>query len=138
MLTSTSKFQVLGDLIEVLTSGEETGGRLCALRQTCRPGSGPPPHWHENEDELFMVVEGRFELFDGTIWTELPKGQTAFALRGQVHTFRNCGDAEGTIIVVATPGKFDEYLRAISGIQMPQDAGRLIEISVAYGIHFVQ
>lgn len=132
-----TKFNVFEEPVEVLLSKVMTGGRFSVVTQTCEPGGGPPPHWHDNEDEFFMTLEGEFELFDGEGWKPLPKHAVGFKLRGQVHTFRNCGTTSGKILCLATPGALDEYLRAIAPLHMPEDLGRLIEISTPYGIHFL-
>jgi quercetin dioxygenase-like cupin family protein len=130
------RFKVFGEPVEVLVSSSSTGGSSCAITQTSPPGGGPPPHWHANEDELFMALEGEFELFDGKDWHKLPNGEMAFAHRGNVHTFRNCGKTTGKILCVATPGGLDEYLEAISILSIPTDIERLTEISNSYGITF--
>lgn len=130
-------FHVFGDPVDVLTAASQTNRTMSAITQTCQPGGGPPPHWHDREDEFFMVLEGQFEIFNGTTWTTLKESETAFALRGQVHTFRNNGDTVAKILCVSTPGQLDEYLEAISPIVMPQDAPRLFEISDDFGIHFL-
>src|SRR5438046_7615589 len=33
-----------------------------------RPGGGPPPHYHSNEDETFHVLEGRFAFLADGQW----------------------------------------------------------------------
>ena len=137
-VTNTNKtFNVFGDPVEVRAAAAVTGGGFSAVVQTCQPGGGPPPHWHDSEDEFFVTLEGEFEMFDGQNWHTLPKDQSLMATRGNVHTFRNSGSGEGKILCIAIPGRLDEYLAEISPIQKPQDAGRLVEISDRYGIHFV-
>jgi quercetin dioxygenase-like cupin family protein len=134
---AAQRFNVFGEPVEVLVSTAMTNGSFAAITQTCAPGGGPPPHKHANEDEIFTVLEGEFELFDGREWHPLPRGEVGHALRGQVHTFRNCGTTKGKILIVATPGGLDVYLRSISGLVMPQDAAELVEISEPFGIAFV-
>lgn len=130
-------FNVLGDDIEILIPSSESRSSFSLLVTVAKPGGGPPPHFHDNEDEIFRVLEGEFEIFDGKSWSKLPIGEYAYVLRGNVHTFRNVGDTVGRIQVIAIPGKFDGYLEAISPLQMPQDGAKLTEISDEYGIHFV-
>lgn len=136
-MSSNQTFTVFGEPVEVLVSSAETHGSFCILVQTCPPGGGPPPHVHAKEDEIFTPLEGEFELFDGKQWHPLIKGQYKHTLRGQVHTFRNAGPMEGKMLVIVTPGGLDEYLKAISPLQMPQDLQRLTEISDNYGIKFI-
>ena len=54
---------VLGDLYEFKATGEDTGGRFALWKTTTPPGNpGPPPHIHHNEDEVFYLLEGEWEL----------------------------------------------------------------------------
>lgn len=110
---------------------------MCAMMQFCPPGGGPPPHVHTNEDELFIVFEGEFEMFDGTGWSKVTRGEQNFTRRGQVHTFRNCGSTDGSLLCVATPGNLDRFFEQIAPLSVPQDMGRIIEISAAHGISYV-
>lgn len=132
------QFKVFGEPVKVLVTSEETGGSFAAIHQTSPPGGGPPPHIHYLEDEVFTVIEGEFEIFDGVAWHKLAKGETASALRGRVHTFRNCGSTPGTIQAIIIPGTgMDNYLEKISVLTMPGDAPQLKEISDRYGIKFI-
>ena len=54
---------VLGDLYEFKATGEDTGGRFALWKTTTPPGNpGPPPYIHHNEDEVFYLLEGEWEL----------------------------------------------------------------------------
>lgn len=130
-------FHVLGETVEVLVTSESTNYSFCMIVQTSPPGGGPPPHVHKFEDEIFTVVEGEFEIFDGERWNKLAPGEQVHTLRNRVHTFRNCGKTPGKIHCVAIDGRLDEYLDAISQLQMPGDMPRLLDISKEYGITFV-
>ncbi len=129
-------FNVFGDPVEVIVPASATNGTFSIITQTCQPGGGPPPHSHTREDEAFTVLEGEFELFDGVAWHPLHRGETRYALRGGVHTFRNSGSTIGKILIFATPGGLDRYLTDIAPLVMPQDIADLISISNPYGITF--
>ena len=128
---------VLGEQVEVLVSSKSTHNSFFVGVQTSPPGGGPPPHVHEREDELFTVLEGEYELFDGQQWTPFCRGEYQSKLRGELHTFRNCGSTTGKMLIMATPGGLDEYFEFISPLTLPQDITRLIEISKMFGITFV-
>ena len=136
-MTPKKTFKVLGETVEILVTSEETRGSFCILVQTSPPGGGPPPHLHEFEDEIFTPLDGDFELFDGKQWTRVPCGQSAHTLRGERHTFRNAGTADGRIQCIAIGGRLDEYLEAISPFAIPNDLPKLMEISAKYGITFL-
>lgn len=129
-------FMVLGEPVEILVDSQMTNSAFTVLTQTSPPGGGPPPHSHSREDEIFTVLEGDFELFDGTTWHPLPQGASARGVRGGVHCFRNCGESAGKIQIIASPAGFEEYLEEISPLTLPQDMDRLLQISERYGITF--
>ena len=129
-------FAVFGEPVDVLVSGEMTGGLSAMMVQISPPGGGPPPHVHLNEDETFYVLEGEFELLKNGEWVKCAAGESCFAERGSMHTFRNSGKTDGKILVFATPAGLDRYLEEISVLTMPQDVAKLIEISDRYGISF--
>jgi uncharacterized cupin superfamily protein len=130
-------FHVFGEQVEILVTTASTNGSFCMLVQTSPPGGGPPPHLHQFEDEIFTVLEGEFELFDGERYTRLEPGVHAHTLRNQPHTFRNCGKVEGKMVCVAVGGRLDEYLESISPLEIPRDMERVLQISAEYGIHFL-
>lgn len=129
-------FTVLGELVEILVDRQMANGAFTVLTQTSPPGGGPPPHSHSREDEIFTVLEGDFELFDGTRWHPLPRGESARGVRGGVHAFRNCGQSTGKVHIIASPAGFEEYLEEISPLTLPQDMDRLLQVSESYGITF--
>ncbi|MGI4790127.1 MAG: cupin domain-containing protein [Janthinobacterium lividum] len=128
-------FKVFGEPVEILVSMEETTQAFTILTQTSPPGGGPPLHRHTFEDEIFTVVAGEYEVFDSGIWTKLLPGDVAYALRGSIHTFRNCGSQTGKLQAVIVPGtELEHYLEDISVLTLPQDALRVLEISAQYGL----
>jgi quercetin dioxygenase-like cupin family protein len=133
-----SNFSVFGEPVEVLLNHNQSDGRLVVVTQTCRPGGGPPPHRHEYEDELFQTVSGRFELFDGATdsWAEIPPGRVIFSPRGSTHTFRNCGDSDGTIQIVVSGSNLDEFLFGLSRFEIPRDLQPMIDYSATFGITY--
>ncbi|MBV8955009.1 MAG: cupin domain-containing protein, partial [Solirubrobacterales bacterium] len=65
------------------------------------PGGGfRIPHWHEDLDEAFYVLEGEIEfLLDGQ-WRRAVAGSTVFVAAGTVHAFRNASDQPARQLVV--------------------------------------
>jgi len=122
--------------VEVLVSSRSTQNAFCVVVETCKPGGGPPPHFHVREDELFRVLEGDFEMFDGQRWEPFVPGEIKFKARGQVHAFRNCGVSVGQMMAILSPGGIDNFFEAISAIDLPEEIERLIEVSNMFGITF--
>lgn len=137
-MSTYKTFRVFGEEIEILIDGNTSKGTVTVLTQTSPPGGGPPLHSHTYEDETFTVLQGEFELFDGTSWQPLPKGQAFFAPRGGVHSFRNSGTTEGKMLIYASPAGMDDYLEQISPLSVPNDLEELKKISQRFGIQFVE
>ena len=78
-----------GDCATFHLTGAQTGGRCTMFTSVTPPGGGPPPHRHENEDEWFLVLEGRAEFFHDGKWTEVSVGGSVFMQRGTVHNWVN-------------------------------------------------
>ena len=135
-MTAIKSFPVLGDFVEMLVTEDMTQGASATLLETSPPGGGPPPHQHQNEDETFFVVEGEYELLMDGAWIRASRGDAFYRARGTLHGFRNCGATDGKMLIVVQPGRFQSYLEEISPLSVPQDLGKLIEISNRYGITF--
>jgi mannose-6-phosphate isomerase-like protein (cupin superfamily) len=131
-----TQFSIFGEPVELVLTSDKTNGAFSIGRQTCKPGSGTPPHVHQNEDEVFSVVTGRFEIFDGSVWTEIPDKGVSFAPRGGVHCFRNCGDTEGTIQFICSGDRFDIFLEGLSRYSLPEDVQAIVDYSATYGITY--
>lgn len=131
-----TKFNIFGEPVELLVTSEETGGAFSIGRQTCKPGSGTPPHVHQYDDEVFSVITGAFEIFDGDTWTQIPEHGVVFARRGQVHCFRNCGTTEGTIQFVCSGSRFDHFLEGLAEYNMPEELQAMVDYSLTYGITY--
>ena len=133
-----TKFNVFGQPVEMLVASSATNGSYSVGRQMCAPGTGTPPHLHQNEDEMFSVVSGRFEIYDGDTdtWTEVAKDAVVFAPRGHVHCFRNSGDADGVIQFVAGGATFDVFLEGLARFELPGDLQAIVDYSAGYGISY--
>ncbi|MHC4910460.1 MAG: cupin domain-containing protein [Planctomycetota bacterium] len=132
--------RAFGDEITVLLSGEDTGGAFTAFTDVTPPGGGPPPHFHDNEDEWFFPQEGRVEFFLEGAWREVPVGGAVFAPKGSVHTFRNIGDGPLTMLIHTAPAGFEVFFAtSAEEFAKPEgpDMARLVEIAGEHGIHFV-
>lgn len=134
------KLRAFGDEIVVHMGGAETGGRYTAFTCVTPRGGGPPPHYHSEEDEWFVPLEGRVEfLLDGE-WREVPLNSLLFIPRGTVHTFRNCGDTPLRVLTHTAPAGFEVFFaRCAAEFAKPgtPDMARIMEISAEHGIHFV-
>jgi len=57
------------------------------------PGGGfAVPHWHDDLDEVFYVLEGEIEYLLHDSWMPAPAGTTVFVPARTAHAFRNATD----------------------------------------------
>ncbi len=110
---------ILGSQVEVLISGAMTEGRSVTLMEISPPGGGPPPHMHQNEDETFYIVEGEYEFLVDGAWVRGVAGESFHTNRGSVHTFRNCGESTGRLLMFVAPAAFEHFLEEISPLSYP-------------------
>jgi quercetin dioxygenase-like cupin family protein len=125
--------------VEFLLTGAQTDGKLCQWIETTPPGVGPPPHWHENDDEWFHVLEGRVSFLTEGTWNEVGPGATAFVPKGAVHAFENVGDTPSRMLISTSPAGFETFFtRCAAEFAQPggPDMQRVNEIAGEHGIHF--
>lgn len=133
--------RAFGDEIALHLSAADTGGQFSMWTNTTPPGGGPPPHYHLHEDEWFFPLEGRVEFLRHGNWVEVPLHTAVFMPRGEVHAFRNPGDAALVMLIQTTPGGFERFFEACAlefTKPLPPDFNRIAEISAGFGIFYVE
>jgi len=85
--------------------GPTLSGQIALLESELPPGGGfGVPHWHEDLDEIFYVLEGEIEyLLDGS-WHRAAADTTVFIPAGTVHAFRNASGHRARQLAVGPPG----------------------------------
>lgn len=132
-------YRAFGDEVTFLLTGAQTAGQYVVFLECTPPGGGPPPHWHDNEDELFHVLEGRVSFFADGKWTETGPGTAVFAPRKSVHTFKNTGPTPCRMLITASPAGFERFFMAAAAeFARPNgpDMARAVAIANEHGIHF--
>jgi quercetin dioxygenase-like cupin family protein len=77
----------------------------CASEWSVEPGgSGPGPHSHEAQDEIFIVTEGTMWFLAGEDWLAAPAGTFLRIPAGVTHDFENRGAERATAFNVFIPG----------------------------------
>lgn len=123
---------VLGELVHVKVSAQDSAGALSIFEITSPPGSGPPLHVHTREDEAYVVLEGEYHFQIGDQRIRAGRGATLFSPRNTPHTFSNMTDRPARLLVMTTPGGFENFFldidrAAATGPLTPADAARIIE-----------
>ena len=113
-----------------------TGGALGMLEAIVPPGEGPPLHVHEREDEFFRVLSGCFGFWCAGDYVELTAGGCIALPRGVPHRFRNIGDKDGHLMVVVTPGGFENFFPIIE-LCKPETPEQIASVAKDFGLTFL-
>ncbi|KAF7553477.1 hypothetical protein G7Z17_g3600 [Cylindrodendrum hubeiense] len=103
----------------VLEDGSRTDNRIGAAEFTLPPGlKGPPAHWHEMHDELFLTTKGtiRYHLpkADGTEdLIDAKEGDFVTVPVRAPHTFSNPTDQEVKFVNTYTPAYYINYFKLL-------------------------
>jgi quercetin dioxygenase-like cupin family protein len=125
--------------VKVLLSTEATGGAISVLMGRIKPGEGPGDHVHFNQEEIFFIVEGTFELTVGGQTTTAGPGTIVFIPRNVVHRFKNICDTTGCMLDWTLPGGQDHYFKAISelGASGGLTGEKVMEINEQFDTQFL-
>lgn len=131
---------ILGDLVNILVSGNDVDGGFCIMEDRTEPQGGPPLHRHNREHEWWYILEGlyRFEI-DGRIVVAGP-GASLFAARGTVHTFQNIGRTVGRMLVLCQPAGLDSFfedLAAATAASDVPDPATIVSVFEKHGLDLV-
>ena len=86
--------KVMKDTIHVDKYGFETKGEYTQGTLLCKPGGGPPLHFHRSYSEKFVALEGDLIVYlDGEKLTLKP-GESATVPAGKTHTFTAEGETD--------------------------------------------
>jgi mannose-6-phosphate isomerase-like protein (cupin superfamily) len=125
--------------VKVLLTTEATGGAVSVLMGRIKPGEGPGDHVHFNQEEMFFIVEGTYEMTVGGQTTTAGPGTIVFIPRNVVHHFKNVGNTTGCILDLSLPGGHDHYFKAIS--ELAADGGftgeKVMEINKKFNTQFL-
>ena len=135
----------MGGLVTVHADAASTHGQFALIEASGRPGGEPPLHVHQNEDELFYVVEGQLTVFCGGREMTLQASDSGFLPRGIPHTFKIASDF-ARFLVYITPAGFEEYFREIgSPANTPEqhvypirpDYKKMTQVAARLGVRFL-
>ena len=92
--------------------GAETDDRYCVSEWWMEPrNTGPGAHHHDDNDEVFYVLEGTASMLIGDQWVDVGKGSFIRIPAGVTHDFENRTDAP--------MGLLNFSFQAASRIKMP-------------------
>lgn len=74
---------------------------------------GPGAHKHDENEEVFYVLEGVASILIGEDWHTMPKGSLCIIPRGVMHDFRNESFERIGLLNIFLPGGFEAMMPAI-------------------------
>lgn len=124
---------------------DDSQGQLSIVDHRVPPGFAPPPHIHQASDEAFLVLDGEFEGFCGDQAWRAGPGSLVYLPHGIPHGFTVSAAGPGRLIVVVSPGGFDQFVAAAgqpaSDLRLPEpvspDPARLTQLAAAHGIRIL-
>ena len=130
---------VIGDKQTFKLTGKDTNGLFTLIEEENEPGTGIPPHVHENEDEVFKVIEGEMELTVGDKTTILKAGDLAFGPRGIPHSWKIVGNSKAKVILSVFPAGIEDMFEELGTLHPgPPDFPKVTEICGRYGVKFIR
>jgi quercetin dioxygenase-like cupin family protein len=129
-----------GAQILVKLADADTHGAIAIFHEIAPPLSGPPLHRHSHEDEWFYVLNGEITLQIDGERTVLSAGSSGFAPRGTVHTFQNFGNSPAEMLVIATPGRLNLFLKELAALNAggsTPDMDGIERVAADYGMEIL-
>jgi mannose-6-phosphate isomerase-like protein (cupin superfamily) len=105
---------VFGEVnVVIRVSAEDSGGAMTVMEEV-PPMVDTPLHVHNNEDELFYIVEGDHIVTVGDEEHRLGPDDALFAPRGVPHAQRRVEPGVGRELIVFTPGGMEQFFRDLA------------------------
>ena len=137
------QLDILGDLVRILATADQTAGAFGAVEVTVSPGGGAPPHANSRESLGFYVAEGSLQFITEGEMAELDAGSWFYAPPGTRHTFHNATDTPARLLMIVAPGGFEAMFAEVGRtlndgeeLRPPSEdeIGRLMETAPRYGV----
>jgi mannose-6-phosphate isomerase-like protein (cupin superfamily) len=104
---------VAGNNITVRLSAEQTAGAYSVFELSVPPNAGAGLHIDKNWDEWWHVMEGTFSFTLNGEQVKLSAGGFAYGPKGKAHSFKNVGQATGTLVMITMPSGLEKFFKTI-------------------------
>jgi len=129
---------VIGDKQTFKLTGKDTNGQFLLIEELNEPGTVIPLHVHENEDEIFKILEGEMELTIGNETMTLTEGDLAFAPRGIPHSWKIVGDKTAKVILSVFPAGLEYMFEELGELPPgPPNFETITKICGKYDVRFL-
>jgi quercetin dioxygenase-like cupin family protein len=103
----------LDTLVNIRVSEKDNADGISVLEHRAYQNDSPPLHIHENEDEIFYVLEGEFRFLVKDEEHHLIPGDILTAPKGIPHTYKIESAEGGRWMTVTNRGDFERFVKAI-------------------------
>lgn len=133
-------WNVFGVKITGKILSEDTDGAYSVIITNTPPNAGPPPHIHQNEEELFYILKGNYTFYCGNQIIDAPEGSLVKLPKGIPHYFKNIDTIMGITINTITPGGFENFFKTIANLSKTKKPTRqeIDSIAKLYSLKFVK
>lgn len=120
----------------VRATAQSTNGGFGLVEHLEMPaGFTSPYHTHHLEDEAFYVLEGSMAFVSDGHWSVAGPGTYVFGPRNVPHGFKVLGDAPARMLLLCTPGGFEQFITELSGpVPEPPDMAKLMALAAQYQV----
>ncbi|MXV53073.1 cupin domain-containing protein [Pedobacter sp. HMF7647] len=102
----------LGAMTAIFKADEkETDEKYSVSEWWLEPNSnGPGPHQHDDQDQIFYVLEGTMSILVADNWIDADKGTFVRIPTNTIHTFANRTDKKAGMLNLDVPGGFEKNM----------------------------
>jgi mannose-6-phosphate isomerase-like protein (cupin superfamily) len=133
---SAPALNILGEELRPLTPAG--GGLSVQVFDTTAPDeapgeAGPPPHRHP-WDEIYVVLAGILDVFDGETWRGAGAGSCVTVPAMQWHAYRN-GTADCRFLTITGPGRAREFFEhSAAELTTPPDMSAALALAARHDV----
>jgi quercetin dioxygenase-like cupin family protein len=125
-----------GELTYFLSTAAETDGKVTVFDSYFPKGSGVPWHIHKLDEELFLVISGKYQIGVGDEEFELGPGEMAIAGIGVPRAFWATTDDARLIVINAPAGPAEGFLRYMQSLTQRPDEAVFQRCEEEFGVIF--
>jgi quercetin dioxygenase-like cupin family protein len=134
-----SPFRFLGVPTLLRATADTTNGAFGLIEHSMMPpGFGSPYHVHHREDESFYVLQGHVAFISDGAWFTAGPGDFVFGPRNIPHGFKVTGTTPAQMLVLVSPGGFEQFIKALSEpgdtSVSPHDIAKIEAVAAEYGV----
>lgn len=131
--TDGPRLRVVGDVMRVLATGEQTGGAFEIFEMEGPEGSGPPPHAHP-WSEAYLVIEGEADVYLDGKHTAAGPGSFFHIPAGTTHAYRIRSKA-ARFVVITSPAGASDFFHELDAETAGscEDMGKVFAVAMKHG-----